>query len=156
MLVLADYRQATGRGTRDMRQTLEQLISHGVEVRGQSGHEIRSEYLAAGRSVPAARGAMHAKSLLVDQYLIIGSTNWTISSRTNQEISVLLQLNSRGLTELDIRRAAVVKKSQLLQTVHLGHDGENTSERRSRAGRSRSASLQTHTRRVLSYDDHSR
>ena len=125
MLVLADHRQATGRGTRDMRQTLEQLISNGVEVRGQSGHEIRAEYLAAGRSVPAARGAMHAKSLLVDQYLIIGSTNWTTASRSNADMSVKLRAKGKDARYWLHAFYAVVRMSQWELTTGLKAAAQN-------------------------------
>ena len=37
-------------------------------------------------------GIQHAKAVLIDDYLILGSTNWTISSRANSELGVLIQL----------------------------------------------------------------
>ena len=39
---------------------------------------------------------MHAKTLQVDDQLIVGSTNWTTASRGNLETSVLIKLRPEG------------------------------------------------------------
>jgi len=41
-------------------------------------------------------GIQHSKTLLVDNYLIAGSCNWTNSSRLNTELSVLVHLSEEG------------------------------------------------------------
>ena len=35
-------------------------------------------------------GIMHAKGVYVDEYLVMGSSNWTTSSRSNRELGCLL------------------------------------------------------------------
>ena len=41
-------------------------------------------------------GAQHSKTVTVDEYLLIGSCNWTCSSRTNHEMNVLIKLGNEG------------------------------------------------------------
>ena len=49
------------------------------------------------RGVSGGSGIQHSKTLLCDVHAIVGSCNWTNSSRSNQETSVLLFLNEPGL-----------------------------------------------------------
>ena len=58
---------------------LETLRNMGVEV-----------YLCGG---VAAGGIQHSKTLLVDGWFLLGSTNWISSTRNNHEISSLLELS---------------------------------------------------------------
>ena len=48
-------------------------------------------------------GIQHSKTVLCDEYVVIGSCNWTTSSRSNHEIDVLLALNEVGLAAYDER-----------------------------------------------------
>ena len=53
---------------------------------------------------PSLRGGIqHSKTLLTDEHAVIGSCNWTNSSRSNQEISVLVSLNDAGVAAFDER-----------------------------------------------------
>ena len=98
--VIADRRQGLGKNTKDMLTGLKAMKASGVEVTLVSGADIQQVYGLAGRHVRPGRGIMHSKTMLVsdriefdnENYCIVGSTNWTISSLCNFETSVLLQL----------------------------------------------------------------
>ena len=80
------------------------MKASGVQILLVNGKDIQEAYANAGRSVRPGRGIMHSKTILVadradfsnENYVIIGSTNWTISSLCNFETSMLLQLSQRG------------------------------------------------------------
>ena len=42
--------------------------------------------------VVSGTGVLHAKCLLADDMLVVGSANWTTSSRGNMEVGALLRL----------------------------------------------------------------
>eukprot|EP00969_Alexandrium_andersonii_P104220 4599873-Alexandrium_andersonii.AAC.1 len=42
----------------------------------------------------------HAKMMCIDDTAITGSANWTTASRANNEVGVLLDLNSAGREQL--------------------------------------------------------
>ena len=66
-----------------------QLLNAGVEVRLSQGMRLTPVYAAAGREerLGSLVGILHAKSINVGSMAITGSTNWTVSSRANQELS---------------------------------------------------------------------
>ena len=126
--LIADKRESLGRSTRDQTVSLQSLASCGVQVRVAEGRDIRQEYANVGRQVPPARGIHHRKCLFVflhggpvcQAYCVIGSTNFTTSSRSNQELSVLLALNDYGVQEAEgiidrARRASVVMTESVVQ-----------------------------------------
>ena len=87
-------RRTTLSGTpRDMCQIAQELDSHGVEVRLMSGVSVTDEYREVNRVVNGT-GIQHAKGVLIDDVLIVGSCNWTTSSRSNYELGVLVRLRS--------------------------------------------------------------
>ena len=53
------------------------------------------EYKKVGRAV-VGNGIQHAKTALVDGMLVVGSCNWTVSSKANSEVAVLIRMNSSG------------------------------------------------------------
>jgi phosphatidylserine/phosphatidylglycerophosphate/cardiolipin synthase-like enzyme len=55
------------------------------------------------RGVSGTTGIQHSKTLLCDEHIIVGSCNWTNSSRLNQEMSVLLSLNTEGMASYEER-----------------------------------------------------
>ena len=62
-------------------------------MRTTQGLSIAEEYRAVGRSVGGhILGKQHSKTVLVDDWLLIGSCNWTTSSRSNLERDALIQL----------------------------------------------------------------
>ena len=75
---------------------LRKLKAAGVLVHLCSGLPIQPEYAAIGRSVRPGEGIHHAKAFRRNEYLLIGSANWTTSSKCNTELNVLLQLTPAG------------------------------------------------------------
>ena len=76
---------------------------------------------------------MHAKLLVAGDYMIVGSTNWTTSSKANSEVSVLLHLTRQGK---DIVEGHVRKYKQQTVVYDNAWDeyvGERRDQRRSRS-----------------------
>ena len=102
--VIADRRTCLGKGTRDMLASLKAMRAAGTEISLVNGKDIQAEYQTVGRQLPPGRGIQHSKTLFIadnaeftgENYLIIGSCNWTTSSRCNFELSVLLRLDRDG------------------------------------------------------------
>jgi phosphatidylserine/phosphatidylglycerophosphate/cardiolipin synthase-like enzyme len=67
-----------------------QLIAAGIQVRFAKGKKLTPVYEEAGRSTKLGglMGSLHAKACLIGKHAFIGSTNWTVSSRANNECSV--------------------------------------------------------------------
>ena len=71
------------------------LVEAGIECYALKGKCITEEYLAAGRGeVYPGIGMCHVKRLRMGPYLILGSCNWTTSSRCNIEQGTLLKLDA--------------------------------------------------------------
>jgi phosphatidylserine/phosphatidylglycerophosphate/cardiolipin synthase-like enzyme len=85
----------TGRTTFQA-QRMQELYEGGVKVILVKGANLRDEYSAVGRDF-SGRGIQHSKTLLVDRFLLCGSTNWTTSSKGNFELSLLQELSPLGL-----------------------------------------------------------
>ena len=80
--------------TKEAQLQATQLVSNGVEVKVVTGPSIAEEYRAVGRSVGGhILGKQHSKTVLVDDWLLVGSCNWTTSSRANLERDVLVQIH---------------------------------------------------------------
>jgi len=79
---------------------LDDLRKNGVEV-----------YLVQGI---AAGGIQHSKSLFVDGFYMCGSTNWTTSSRSNHEVSVLMELSEEGETAVMQKLGYIMQGAELL------------------------------------------
>ena len=75
--------------------SLQRLLEAGCDIFLMSGVDIRAEYEDAGRpGVRPGTGHQHAKYLRIGNIAICGSTNWTTSSRCNNELSLLVELSS--------------------------------------------------------------
>lgn len=109
--VIADYRTTLGGNTRDQVQRLRALRSAGIAVLLASGIEIQPEYAAVNRSVRTGQGIQHSKVLRMDEYLIVGSANWTTSSKCNVETCALVQLEAEGRKEFDRRVELILRRS---------------------------------------------
>ena len=84
--------------TRDMPQQALRLLQSGIEVRSLKGRSVAEEYAAVGRGVAShITGIQHSKCILVDDYLLAGSCNWTTSSRANFETCCLIRLEGDGV-----------------------------------------------------------
>ena len=66
-------------------------------VYSQTGSCVKAAYARYGRHVNqnVGLGHCHAKALYMYPYLIIGSTNWSVSSESNLELGVLLEIQDR-------------------------------------------------------------
>ena len=154
--LIADRRESLGRSTRDQTVSLQALLASGVTVRVADGKNIQQEYAQVGRMVPPAKGIHHRKSLFVffksktqvrhldgskwgESYAIVGSTNFTTSSRSNQELSVIMSLNTHGTEEAEqlIDRA---HRSSTLLTDQVVQESEEERSKRQSTRSSRSVS----------------
>ena len=106
-IVIADRGQGVGKSIRDMLQNLKAMQACGVEIGLVNGKDIQGVYSEAGRSVRPGRGIMHSNTIFAadksdfsgENNCVVGSTNWTISSLCNFEMSVLLQLTQQAGSE---------------------------------------------------------
>ena len=71
-----------------------------LHVRKLEGSRLRHAYSAWGRPLigPIAdkSGAQHSKVFSTGKFMVVGSTNWTVASEANQELSVLLYIEPNG------------------------------------------------------------
>ena len=89
----ADYNMTMKGQTRDQLSCLKRLLAGGVPVSLIQGDPLGPVYESAGRgSFGNLKGIQHSKGLLCGQYAFIGSANWTLSSRANREITVMMNL----------------------------------------------------------------
>ena len=101
MTVLLDYQWTIKRNyCKDQRPSADALRSAGVAVHLVSGVPIGPVYQATGRRLSAAvgqhEGIQHSKMCWVGRRCILGSVNWTRSSRANRELAVELELDEAG------------------------------------------------------------
>ena len=97
--ILADAGQTHESRTKMQLQSLMEIRSQGHQVKMARGGNLAKTYQEDGRSVKIGsglKGIQHAKSCLVlappQAYMVIGSSNWTTSSKSNREAGVLLTL----------------------------------------------------------------
>jgi len=129
--ILADRRATFAGTTRGQLAHLKQCQSCGCQVSLLSGVPIQDEYKKIGRAVYPGTGILHAKTLMVGRYLLLGSANWTTSSACNIEDSVLLYLSESGLEERVSRfEAAMASSVELTRTLEnqIEHDRALQSE----------------------------
>ena len=99
--LVRDLSQAKGK-TKMQLQVLQELTTAGCDVRLTTGKSVRDAYINDHRDVRVGSGLQrlhHAKSILVLRAtsaaeLVVGSTNWTTSSRANRECGALLKFTS--------------------------------------------------------------
>ncbi|CAE7685788.1 pol [Symbiodinium sp. KB8] len=92
-------------------QSLKRVASAGVAVRLATGHSVRDAYAADGRGAVVGaglKGLHHAKALLVvgdtAAELIVGSLNWSTSSKANSECGLRLAVASGAPVVVDFIR----------------------------------------------------
>jgi phosphatidylserine/phosphatidylglycerophosphate/cardiolipin synthase-like enzyme len=86
-----DRRYTLSGKCRDQLQTAKQLRAEGVVVNLLDGESLADHYRMVGRTVYGL-GIARAKVLHSDRGTVIGSCNWTTSSRSNYEIGVWVEL----------------------------------------------------------------
>jgi len=143
-VVLVADRSHTLRGaTRDQADRLKCLQDAGVRVLVAEGPNIQESYREVGRKVPPGKGIQHSKTLLADHTVIIGSTNWTVSSKSNYECSVVVSLNPAGQVAYDTWSRYVLSGSTELSDEMIHTAAQVRAARRSKS----------HGTRVIAADD---
>jgi len=112
-----------------------------LQLLRRSGVEV---YLAHGVS---SGGIQHSKSLLVDSHYICGSTNWTTSSRSNHESTLLVELTGEGKAAVMTKLGYIMQTAELL-TIEAAEASQEWRKARAKSrGRSVEADLYTTARR---------
>ena len=90
-----------------------------LRIFSQTGSCVRTAYARYDRTLTrdVSLGHSHAKLLYTYPYLLIGSTNWTVASESNLELSVLLEIQDRETrqyveAELEPMVAGAVQQSR--------------------------------------------
>ena len=99
--VLVDERNTLAGQTQGQLPLVRRLAAWGVEVRTCKGESAAPHLVAAGRAPHGYLGAQHSKTMMVcydkehaeEGTFIVGSTNWTTSSRSNREVSACMSLS---------------------------------------------------------------
>ena len=114
-----DYQHAMTGTTQAMPDRLNDMREKGVQV-----------WLCRG--VAVSLGIQHSKTLLVDDYLIVGSTNWTNASRNNQEMGVLIRLSEAGWNSWNTRLGFMTQQTIAFMEEDY-HRGRGNRVRRSKS-----------------------
>ena len=114
-----DYQHALTGTTQAMPDRLNDMREKGVQV-----------WMCRG--VGVSLGIQHSKTLLVDDYLIVGSTNWTNASRNNQEMGVLIRLSEPGWKTWNTRLGFMTQSATCF-TEEDHHRGRGNPVRRSKS-----------------------
>jgi phosphatidylserine/phosphatidylglycerophosphate/cardiolipin synthase-like enzyme len=119
--VVLDRAQTLSGPTKNQNAMARQLIAAGVRVRLARGNRLSPVYQEAGRpnNMGSLSGALHAKSIIIGRHVFVGSTNWTVSSRANQESSVHLTLDAITAEEVTIFFDAVWNNAEEVSTSFL-------------------------------------
>ena len=115
--VAVDARTCQGQNTRAMTACCQELADAGVHVTMVKGYETKSTYQSHGRECRPGYGIQHSKTLVVDEYLVLGSTNWTVSSCCNREMSALILLNEQGMIEVDRWRKDQLRDAETFTSI---------------------------------------
>jgi hypothetical protein len=100
--------------TRDQLQRLRALQANGCSVYLLSVVDRRDAYSRVGRTVPPGNGILHMKYLQVDNLAICGNANYTTSSRSNIEMSVLIELSESGMAHSAVARQMAIQTREEL------------------------------------------
>ena len=96
-----------------------------MELYAQRGFNQLPVYSSYGRTLGGPRekvGCQHAKLMYVHPFLLIGSTNWSVSSETNREHSCLIWIGESSGHMMDSlferleRNAKVVQERDLFES----------------------------------------
>ena len=116
-----DRRTTLSGKPRDQQQMAQQLQASRIAVVLQKGTPLAPEYSRVNRAV-SGTGILHAKCLLADGMFVVGSANWTTSSRGNKEVGVLIRLYPSAMQlvqeALESRLVGAETLEGALMTVH--------------------------------------
>ena len=126
VIVVVDKKSALSGMTKEMPGALMQMAAQGVVVRVAEGDDSRAEYEAVGRCSMGAKGVHHCKGIFVhlglEAHTIIGSCNWTTSSRSGRELGVYLTLRGEGVEYyLEIFGLSVVMSEDYSEAARQAH-----------------------------------
>ena len=91
------------------------LAAAGVDVRVCIGTRIGDEYnkvFGISPQNPNKPGPLHAKFLLAGNYFLVGSANWTVSSKAAQECDSFMRLNKAGRTQVHRWAGRALEKAE--------------------------------------------
>ena len=105
--VAVDFGQTKGRSKQV--HAVKDLVYAGVPTYLVEGVDIRPKYKEFGEPCGVdVRGSLHAKSFRVGYYFYAGSTNWSISSRANCELGMLVFLEAAKMRERRVAEAVIL------------------------------------------------
>ena len=107
VVVIVDQGHTISGATKDQASQMGQLVQQG---------KLR---IRLARGVKPKTGLQHSKTLLVDRYLICGSTNWTMHSQKCNEISLLVRCDDAGLEAYKKRIAEIEENSEKMTTFDV-------------------------------------
>ena len=130
-------RQMTLHGkTREQLSSAKELVACGVLVRLAAGLNLQAEYAAVGRSIPGHLcGIQHAKSVLAGNRAVVGSCNWTTSSRSNGELGLLVEFQESHLAAIEEMFLTSWHSGQELSLASIAEAQRAASEPRARSAR---------------------
>ena len=134
----SDKRWTLSGKTKNQLQMLLKLQAEGCEVRCLVGVSCGPEYRAVGRNPYNGLGLLHAKVVHTDVGSVIGSCNWTTSSRANIEVGVHVKLTSQESSRLSEEWAAQIEEGLPLREAAQLAEQRARSESPLREARSRS------------------
>ena len=142
-----DHRTTLGQQTREQLNRIIALRAVGVQIYLVAGLDIRLEYAAVSRSVRPGFGILHQKTVMVGRHFIVGSTNFTTSSRNNHEISALLWLHPEGATVYqqkydELKSSGEILSDASIEEAEIRREHQRTAKE---AGRSQSRGRHTAT-----------
>ena len=117
--VIADRSHTLTGQTKAMVDRFAELAANGVKV-------------LLSRGVTGLSGIQHSKTVLADEHLLVGSCNWTTSSRANQELSLLVHLTEAGMMGYDEKLQFMLSHSSLFDESDERR-GKETRDRRYRS-----------------------
>ena len=86
-------RAATLQGrTKDQLSCARKLMAAGIQETLSHGTSLAEHYRDVGRTAFGGRGICHTKAVLADRALVLGSCNWTTSSRGNIETDAVIRV----------------------------------------------------------------
>ena len=98
------------------------------------------DYALAGKPGRSGQGILHTKVFRMGSYVIIGSANWTVSSKANVEMSSLMLLSETGVREFDWRCEFLLSKAISLTQECEEHAIQQREERQAWKRTSRTTS----------------
>jgi len=112
--------------SREQLGVIKTVATNGVVVTMVGGFPLREEYQAVGRSLAFdGNGNLHAKVVHTDAGTVLGSCNWTTSSRCNVELGVELRLGENHKEKLKQEMTTVIFSGKTIQEAEVSNEQWN-------------------------------